>query len=137
MALALLLGPYVWRDAYALYDDVWRWSSGQGETGYQIWGWGFSNFVLALGWVPDRFSQWPFLADGDLLALPILAWFVRRQQAAPTLAHACWHYGVFLFAFFYAGRFLNENYLGYILAFLAIGLFSSLPPDQALEMRQE
>ncbi len=137
LAMALLLGPYVWQAPYALYDDVWRWSSGQGETGYQIWGWGFSNFVLALGWVPDRFSQWPFWLTEIALALPILVWFVRRQHVAPTLAHACWHYGVLLFAFFYAGRFLNENYLGYILAFLAIGLFSSLPPDQALEMRQE
>ena len=30
----------------------------------------------------------------------------------PTLYNACWHYGVFLLAFFYGSRFLNENYLG-------------------------
>jgi hypothetical protein len=35
------------------------------------------------------------------------------------LAAACWHYALFLLVFFYASRFLNENYLGYILAFLA------------------
>jgi len=32
-----------------------------------------------------------------------------------------WGYGVFLFAFFFVSRFLNENYLSYILAFLALG----------------
>jgi hypothetical protein len=31
----------------------------------------------------------------------------------------------FLFIFFYTSRFLNENYLGYILAFLALGTLAS------------
>lgn len=131
LAFALLIGPYALWQPNALADDVWRWSSGQGETGYQIWGWGGSNFVLAAGWVSDRFGQWPFWITEIVLALPVLAWFIRRQQHAPTLSNACWHYGVFLFAFFYGSRFLNENYLGYILAFLAIGLFSGLPSDDA------
>jgi hypothetical protein len=46
-----------------------------------------------------------------------------------TLANACWHYAIFLFAFFYSSRFLNENYLGYLLAFLALGAFSSTDQD--------
>ena len=119
---ALLLLPYLVWDAAALYDDVWRWSNGQGETGYQIWGWGASNFVLALGLVTDRFAQWPFWGLELVLALPLLFWFLYRQKQANTLANSCWHYAVFLFAFFYGSRFLNENYLGYILAFLAVGI---------------
>jgi hypothetical protein len=120
IVFALLLLPYVVWDPAAFYDDVWKWSSGQGETGYQIWGWGFSNFVLGFGWVEDRFSLWPFWLTELVVALPLLIWFVRRQQRANALAAACWHYGIFLFAFFYVSRFLNENYLGYILAFLAL-----------------
>ncbi len=124
----LLTGPYLVWDPYAFYDDVWRWSNGQGETGYQIWGWGASNFVLALGWVNDRFEPWPFLIFEALLALPLLIWFMIRQWRHNTLAAACLHYSLFLFAFFYASRFLNENYLGYILAFLAVGILArSLP----------
>ncbi len=57
----VLVGPYILWNPVAFYDDVWRWSNGQGETGYQIWGWGASNFVLALGWVSNRFDEWPFL----------------------------------------------------------------------------
>ncbi|MBW7881275.1 MAG: DUF2029 domain-containing protein [Caldilineaceae bacterium] len=124
LAFAVLLLPYVLWDPAALYDDVWRWSSGQGPTGYQIWGWGASNFVLALGLVSDRFSQWPFWLLEVILAVPLLIWFMRRQLRDNTLANACWHYGVLLFVFFYGSRFLNENYLGYILSFLAIGLFA-------------
>ena len=121
----LLVGPYLLWDAAAFYDDVWRWSNGQGDTGYQIWGWGASNFVLALGLVQDRFDLWPFLWLEAIVALPLLGWFLVRQWQANTLAHACWHYGLLLLGFFYGSRFLNENYLGYILAVLALGLFSA------------
>lgn len=128
-AFALLVGPYLLWNPTAFYDDVWRWSAGRGETGYQIWGWGASNFVLALGWVKDRFDQWPFLIVQAVLTVPILAWLVRRQWRTNTLADACWHGGLLLLAFFYASRFLNENYLGYILALLALGLLA-LPPTE-------
>ena len=124
LTVAVIVLPYVLWDAGAFYDDVWRWSSGKGETGYQIWGWGASNFVLALGLVTDRFDQWPFWVTQVLVALPLLVWFLRRQQLDNTLANASWHYAVLLLGFFYASRFLNENYLGFILAFLAIGIFA-------------
>jgi hypothetical protein len=128
LVFGLLVGPYLIWDAYAFYDDVWRWSSGQGETGYQIWGWGASNFVLAWGWVEDRFAQWPFLLVQIALTLPILLWFLHRQQRANTLGMACWHYAILLAVFFYGSRFLNENYLGYILAFLTIGYIDASEP---------
>ena len=126
LTFGLLLAPYLLWHPFALYDDVWRWSNGQGETGYQIWGWGASNFVLALGLVADRFAQWPFWILELMLGLPLLLWFLRRQQQWNTLANACWHYALFLLAFFYSSRFLNDNYLGYIGAFLALGVFCQL-----------
>ncbi|MCL4828722.1 MAG: DUF2029 domain-containing protein [Caldilinea sp.] len=124
LVFLVLLLPYIIWDAASLYDDVWRWSSGQGATGYQIWGWGVSNVVLGLGMVENRFSQWPFWVLQIAIAGPLLFWFVVRQIHHNTLTLACWHYAFFLFAFFYASRFLNENYLGYILAFAAIGILA-------------
>lgn len=125
IVFALIVIPFLAWDPFAFYDDVWRWSNGQGETGYQIWGWGGSNFVLAFGLVADRFQQWPFWIVEVALALPLLIWFLRRQGADNRLTNACWHYGIFLFVFFYGSRFLNENYLGYILAFLALGVLGT------------
>lgn len=124
ITFALLVLPYALWNPFAFYDDVWRWSNGQGETGYQIWGWGASNFVLALGWVSSRFAQWPFWRVELCVALPLLLWFLQRQRRHNTLATACWHYGVFLFVFFYSSRFLNENYLSYILTFLCLGVLT-------------
>ncbi|HMN31559.1 MAG TPA: hypothetical protein PKE45_25645, partial [Caldilineaceae bacterium] len=80
--------------------------------------------VLAFGLVADRFAQWPFWLPELIVGLPLLIWLVRRQQRANTLSNACWHYAIFLLLFFYTSRFLNENYLGYLLAFLSIGVLS-------------
>ena len=56
----LIIAPYLFWDPGAMIDDVWRWSNGTSDTAYQIWGWGASNLVLALGWVRSRFDSWPF-----------------------------------------------------------------------------
>ena len=104
-----------------MFDDVWKWSAGTSTTAYQIWGWGASNLVLALGWVKSRFDAWPFWLGELLLGGPLMAALLWRQWQENRLDRAVWSYGVFLFAFFFVSRFLNENYLSYILAFLALG----------------
>jgi hypothetical protein len=119
----LLVLPYLIWDAAALVDDVWRWSSGRGEHAYQIWGWGASNLLLALGWVTSRFDYWPFWLPQLLVGGPLLILLLRRQRCENHIAAACSGYALFLLVFFFLSRFLNENYLGYILAFLVIGVF--------------
>jgi hypothetical protein len=123
-AFALLVGPYLLWNANAMIDDVWRWAAGSTETHYQIWGWGASNFVLAFGDLASRFDAWPFWILEVAVALPLLLWLGWRQARHNTIAAACWHYALLLFGFLYVSRFLNENYLGYILAFLALGYFA-------------
>jgi hypothetical protein len=129
-AFALLVGPYLVWNANAMIDDVWRWAAGSTETHYQIWGWGASNFVLAFGGLESRFAQWPFWILEMAVALPLLLWLGWRQARHNTIAAACWHYALLLFGFLYVSRFLNENYLGYILAFLALGYFTVHPRQQ-------
>jgi 4-amino-4-deoxy-L-arabinose transferase-like glycosyltransferase len=51
--------------------------------------------------------------------LLLLLW---RQSRQNTLDVMLYGYTVLLFAFFYASRFLNENYIGYLAAFLALAL---------------
>jgi len=125
LVFALLVLPYALWDFNALLDDVWRWSNGTAAQAYQIWGWGASNFVLALGLVRDRFAYWPFWIPQLLVAAPTLAWLLRRQRLDNSLAGAAWRYGLFLFLFLLVSRFLNENYLGFVLAFWALGYFGA------------
>ncbi len=131
-AAALLIGPYlIWNPA-AMFDDVWRWSSGTSATAYQIWGWGASNLVLALGWVESRFSYWPFWLPQLAVSLPLLAALLWRQTKENSPSRALWSYGLFLLAFFFFSRFLNENYLGFITAVVTLG---TLVEIQALPRR--
>lgn len=120
-AALLVIAPYFLWDPGALIDDVWRWSAGTSDTAYQIWGWGGSNLVLALGWVRSRFDVWPFWLAELLVGAPVMAGLLWRQWHDNALGRALWSYALFLFSFFFVSRFLNENYLGYILAFLVLG----------------
>ncbi|MCP4198909.1 MAG: DUF2029 domain-containing protein [Proteobacteria bacterium] len=119
----ILVLPYLLWDIDAFVDDVWRWSAGTAEVHYQIWGWGFANFILASGSLPDRFAYWPFWIPELLVALPLLIFLLARQLRSDTLANVCWHGAVFFLAFAYFSRFLNENYLGFLLALFALGYF--------------
>ncbi len=124
--LALVL-PYLLWDANAFIDDVWRWAAGTSASHYQIWGWGFANFILATGALPDRFASWPFWIPELLITIPLLIILLVRQLRHNTLGNLCWHGALLLFAFAYFSRFLNENYVGFILALLTLGYFLQEP----------
>ena len=47
-----------------------------------------------------------------------------RQTRHNTLGATLYHYVLLLLVFFYVSRFLNENYLGYLLAVFALAYFS-------------
>lgn len=122
LATALvIIGPYfLWQPA-AMIDDVWRWSAGTSDTAYQIWGWGASNLLLAAGWVSDRFAYWPFWIPELVVGSVLLAALLKKQAGANTPARVLWGYSLWLLAFFFVSRFLNENYLSFILASLTLG----------------
>jgi hypothetical protein len=126
LTAGLVLLPYVLWNPAAMFDDVWQWSNGTSPTAYQIWGWGGSNLVLAFGWVENRFAYWRFWLPQLLVTLPLLLALLWRQARDNTLGRALWSYGLLLLAFFFFSRFLNENYLGYIIAFLAFGAFAQI-----------
>ena len=82
-AMALVIGPFLIWDPGAMVDDVWRWSNGTSDTAYQIWGWGASNLVLALGWVQSRFDYWPFWLPQLAISLPC-CWSCCGGRCATT-----------------------------------------------------
>jgi len=117
---AVLVLPFAVWNLDAMVDDIWRWSSGTADVPYQIRGWGIANFVLALGLVESRLDYFPFWIPELLFGLPLLLFLMWHQFRENRLSTALYGYGLLLFVFFYFSRFLNENYLGYILAVLAL-----------------
>lgn len=120
LACIVVIGPWLVWDPWAMFDDIWRWSAGTAVTPYQIRGWGLSNFVLALGLVADRLAYWPFWVLEVLVTAPLLVLLIRRQAGHNDLNSMLYAYVVLLFAFLYVSRFLNENYLGYLLSLLTL-----------------
>jgi len=129
LVLAILLGPFVLWDLPALFDDVWRWSSGTAEEPYQITGWGLANFVLALGLVDSRLDYFPFWIPELLVCLPLLLYLLWRQWKANSIAATLYHYAFLTLAFLYTSRFMNENYLGFLLAIVALAIFGDFAPS--------
>ena len=76
--------------------------------------------MLAFGWVSDRFEYWPFIVPGAIIAIPLLILLLWRQTTRNTLGAMLNAYVVLLFVFFYVSRFMQPNYLGYMLSFLAL-----------------
>ena len=125
VVMVVVVGPWFVWNPDAMIDDVWRWSAGTAEHHYQIRGWGLSNFILALQLVPDRLAYWPFWLTEIIIAGPLLLLGLWRQVRYNTISQMLYNYTVLLFGFFYASRFLNENYLGYLAAFLALAFIIS------------
>ncbi len=123
VVFVLLVLPFALWNLEAMVDDIWRWSSGTADVPYQIRGWGFANLILALGLVESRLGYFPFWLFELLFGLPLLLFLLWRQVRDNTLQAMFYGYGFFLLIFFYFSRFLNENYVGYILACLALACF--------------
>ena len=120
--LGLML-PYLMWDPVAMWDDIWGWSSGLSAVPYQVRGWGLSTVLLALGVIPDRMAYFPFWLPEVIVCGPLLLWLLVRQFKENDLGRVCLGYGALLFAMLFLSRFLNENYLGYLVALLALGAF--------------
>jgi hypothetical protein len=133
LVLVVILGPFALWNGQAMYDDVWRWSSGTAEVPYQITGWGLANFVLALGLVETRLDYFPFWILELLVCVPLLCYLLWRQWRRNSLASMLYHYAFLTLAFFYTSRFMNENYLGFLLAVLALGFLGDFPSPSEVE----
>jgi len=120
VTLFVLVLPFAVWNWSALVDDVWGWASGTAEIPYQIRGWGFANWVLALGLVESRLDYFPFWIPELLTCLPLLLFLIWKQIRTNTLGAMLYGYSALMLVFFYFSRFFNENYLGFILAFVAM-----------------
>jgi len=62
-----------------------------------------------------------------LICAPLLLYLLWRQWKHNSVSSMLYHYAFLTLAFFYTSRFMNENYLGYLLAVLALAFFADEP----------
>jgi hypothetical protein len=120
--LAFVLPFFLWCPS-AMLDDILGYTLGTAQTSYRIAGWGFSNFILALGWVATRDSYFPFWIFMVIIGLPLMLHLFLRQAKDNTLHSMIIGYGLTLLALFYFSRYLNANFLAYAIALFTLGYF--------------
>lgn len=120
--LLFILPIFLW-DPTAMIDDVWHSNIGTSEYSAPISGWGFANFILALGLVESRSSYFPFWIVQVIVCLPLLAYLLKRQARHNSLHSLLIGYSLLLFAFLYLSRFFYGPYVGFTLALFALGYF--------------
>lgn len=108
---AVLIGPFVFWDGPALYDDLVRYASGSIPFSYPISGSTFLQFLHVFGWVD---SPWTIITTAwfqALVGLPVLwlsaRWFWRQPTASRWLTGA----SLLSLAVLLVSRYFNSNYL--------------------------
>lgn len=120
--LLFILPVLVWNPT-AMIDDVWHFNIGASEHPRPINGWGFANFILALGWLKSRNSYFPFWTIQAIICLPLLAYLLKRQAKHNSPHSMLIGYSLLLFSFLYLSRFFYGPYAGFALALFALGYF--------------
>ena len=124
---AAIVLPFLLWNPGAFLDDTVRFAGGTSTVPYPIKGLGLSKFLLEIGVITSSFDPYPLWIGQILVTGGVSWWLLRRQRAWNTVSQAWLGYGVLLLAFVFTSRFLNPNYLGFVLALLALGTWSD--PD--------
>lgn len=120
--LVFLMPFGIW-DFNSFIEDIYHYPAGTIATSYPIWGQGFSDFMIRMGFIGSRLDYYPFWILQLIWGLPLLYFLWWIQRANNTLSLAIINYGVLLFVFWFFSRFFNENYIGFLIMILVTGYF--------------
>ena len=117
LAPALLtITPFLLANPRGFIDDTVLYTSGGLHDAYFISGYGFSVILLGLGLIRHRTDYFPFLPIQALAAVTALWLGARRFTQRPSLGRWMAGYVLLLFSFLFFSRFLNDSYLGVVIA---------------------
>ncbi len=117
--LMLTIAPFLIINARAFIDDTVLYSSGGSHDAYFISGFGFAGLLLATGLIAHRTDYFPFLPF-QAIAAGVSLWVgARRFLQRPTMGRWMAGYALVLFVFLFFSRFLNDSYVGVVIALAA------------------
>ncbi|PIY96869.1 MAG: hypothetical protein COY66_02410 [Candidatus Kerfeldbacteria bacterium CG_4_10_14_0_8_um_filter_42_10] len=121
---AVILAPFLIWDFHAFWEDVFLYPSGKLMTSYPITGYGFSQFLsmIKLG-VETIYDYFPFWIIQLMAGAPLLFFLGLVQKRNNTIGQMMTNYGVFLFVFWFFSRFLNDNYIAYLIVIFVLAYF--------------
>ncbi len=115
--------PFIIWDPGSFFDDTVSYIIGTSPTSYPIWGWGFSELLLAVHVIPTDTSPFPFGIFEALFGLPLLVLLVIRQRRENTLQQVWIGCALLSLVVEYFSRFFNDNYVIFALQLAVIAAF--------------
>ncbi len=118
IGILFILPLVIWDVRAFVADTLWYQSSA-----FQITGQGFSQILLGVGILADKWAAFPFTLVQFLVGLPTLMLLVRWQAARPLIQRMIAAMTVFGFVIGFFGRAFADNHIGFVLslALLALG----------------
>jgi hypothetical protein len=107
--------------------DVFAYPGGAVAANYPIRGYTIGMFLLGTGLISTPLDPFPFWILQLGFGVPLLAWLLasqwRRGGPGATLVNA----GAFIFGLGLVSRFFQENYVGFVVAIVSVGIVLNTP----------
>ena len=129
---ALIMLPWIVWDAGAFFEDTFGALMGVTQYGAPIEGLGFGGWLLSLGIVTSPAAPFDFWIFQLITCVPLLAILLRRQWRANHIGTAVTGYGLLLFVFMFFSRLFNDNYVGFLVALLAVAGLMDRPDEHVM-----
>jgi hypothetical protein len=128
---ALIVVPWFLLNPAAFVDDTVSYLSGTSAVSYPISGFSLGMLLVAVGLLPSNMAQFPFGVLQSAIGLPVAVWLLRRQWRDPDLPAAIAGFALLLFISQFFSRIFNDNYLGLIIAIMAVAALMDAEPARA------
>jgi len=124
LPIGLLILPFAIWDWRAFVDDAVLFQS----TQYPIWGYGISEWLIALGALASRTAELPFWILQLAIGLPLLVVLARAQMRNHSIKVMLWAASGWSFAIAFLSRAFLDNHIGFIVSLAVLAYFVSDPP---------
>ena len=132
---ALIIAPWFLLNPNAFADDTVSYLNGTSAVSYPISGFSFGMLLVSLGVLLPNMAQFPFGVLQIAIGLPMTFWLLRRQWHAPNLPAAIAGFAILLFIAQFFSRIFNDNYLGLIIAIMAVAALMDAEMTRAYSER--
>ncbi len=114
LTLAFVIFPFFIWDKKAFLDSTVFYLSGNVEHGYPISGYGLGMVLYQMGVIKDLNASYPFIIWQLIIGIPLLIVLLRFLKNTPTVSRLILAYSIFLFAFWYLSRYMNNSHFAYL-----------------------
>lgn len=118
----LFLVPFFLWDPTAFVADIFSYPAGNVEYNYPIRGYTVGVLLIEMGVIKNSLDSFPFWIFQLLVGVPILFLLLRYQWRRNDIGTMLICASFFTFAFGFLSRFFQQNYLGYVVVIMSLGV---------------